>query len=220
MRTKILLFFGILFCIGPALNAQVSKDRLLIGGSFSIYSEKNDQPLPVFKNEYFNTNIQFGKVVKDNTVVGVTMSYNHSTNNYATNSQVNKSNQYSAGVFYRKYKKLVKEFYFFAEVDAIYSHSNTQEYSQNPGDISKTTMNGGSVSFIPGISYALCKRMQVELLMPNIISLSYSHTKIDYTNSTPPSPPTEKGNVFDFNTNLNSNLLSSLGIGFKLLLGK
>jgi hypothetical protein len=189
-----------------------------------MYSAKyTQQPYPNSKNKSLNANIQFGKVVKENTVVGVILSYG-CFNYYATNSRdsnFSKSNQYSAGVFYRKYKRLLKDFYFFGEVDAAYFHTeNTQGYFQNGNYGSRSISNGGSVSFIPGISYAVCKRMQLELLMPNIIGISYSHVKTDYTNAPPPSAPSQEGNVFSFNTNLNANFLSSFGIGFKFLLGK
>ena len=65
----------------------------------------------------------------------------------------------------------------------------------------------------------LCKRMQVELSMPNIVSLSYAHNRTTYTGDPEPRP-VQKGNSFAFSTNLNSNLLSSFGAGFKFLLGK
>lgn len=225
MRTKILLLLAIIFCGALTANAQINKGRFLLGGSFSLDNEKYNEPSLKSKIESLNTNIQFGKVVKENTVVGLILSYSYSNYYYNSmpDSDFNKSNQNSsgAGIFYRKYIKLAKDFYFFGEVDAEYFHSKkTQEYVfQNGNRGSKFTSDGGSVSFIPGISYTVCKRMQIELVMPNIISLSYSHLKTDYINTTPPFPRQE-GNVFSFNTNLNSNLLSSFGIGFKFLLGK
>lgn len=184
-----------------------------------MYSAKNTQPYPNSKNESLYTNFLFGKAVKENNVVGVILSYNYS-NNYYNNNQDTKNTQYSAGVFYRKYKRLIKDLYFFGEVDALYHHGeSTPGYTQNGNYFSRSISNGGSVSFIPGISYAVCKRMQLELLMPNIIGISYSHTKTDYIN-TPAPPSSGEGNSFSFNTNLNANLLNSFGIGFKFLLGK
>jgi uncharacterized membrane protein (Fun14 family) len=81
--------------------------------------------------------------------------------------------------------------------------------------------NGGVISFVPGLSYQLCKKMQVELIMLNVVSLSYVHIKTVYNaNNNNVAPGDYSGNSFGFNANLNSNLLSNFGIGFKFLLGK
>ena len=124
--------------------------------------------------------------------------------------------------FIENIKSWQRIFTFLAEVDAAYSHTdNTQENSfQTESNGSKAFSNGGSALFIPGISYAVCKRMQLELLMPNIIGLNYSHTKTDFHATTPPVSPSQENNSFSFNANLNANLLSNFGIGFRFLLGK
>jgi hypothetical protein len=224
MKSKILLTIVILFCIAFTSNAQINKGNILLGGSFNFGSTKNIQPY--YNNDYkyksIFANIQIGKVVKENTIAGLIFSYSYS-GQHPTNfpdSNFNKNNQYSAGVFYRRYKKLLNNFYFFGEVDGMYIYSqNSQGYLQDGSDKVKVISNGGSVSFVPGISYGICKSLQVELSMPNIISLSYLSSKINYT--TPPTVNVNtKGNNFSFNANLNSNFLSNFGIGFKFLLGK
>jgi hypothetical protein len=100
----------------------------------------------------------------------------------------------------------------------IYS-KNSQGYLQDGSDEIKVISNGGSVSFVPGISYGICKSLQVELSMPNILSLSYLSSKISYTTPAPINVNTT-GDDFSFNANLDSNFLSNFGIGFKFLLGK
>jgi hypothetical protein len=226
MKTKILLSFAVLFFIAIASNAQVDKGKVLLGGGAGYSSYKNPEPGSYNGSEYkaANFNIQFGKVVNTNSVVGIILSYGYSKFN-ATNfpdSNLNKNNQYGAGVFYRKYKKLLKDFYFFGEADGEYMHSvNTQHYFQNGDDGSKEISNGGVISFVPGLSYQLCKKMQIELTMVNIVSVSYSHTKTVYNaNNNNITPGSYNGNNFGFDANLNSNLLSNFGIGFKFLLGK
>ena len=225
MRTKILLLLVVSFCIVITTNAQINNGRYLLGGSFNYYEAKNVQPNNYYSNNYGSlyTNIQFGKVVKNNTVVGLILSSGNS-NTHITNfpdSNYNKITQYSAGVFYRKYKSLFKTLYLFGEVDAAYVHSdNSQGLLQDKSDRLKSISDGGSVSFVPGISYALCRRLQVELSMPNILSLSYSHFKTDNGNLTPTLNSDTKGNSFSFNASLNSILFSNFGIGFKFLLGK
>ena len=225
MRLKILLSFPVFFCMAITSHAQIDKGRYLLGGSLSYYGAKNVQPNNYYNYNYVSlyTNIQFGKVVKNNTVVGLIISYGNSDSHPANfpDSNYNKSTQYNAGVFYRKYKRLFNTFYIFGEVDAAYVHTdNTQGYFQNQSDRLKNISNGGSVSFVPGISYALFRRMQVELSMPNILSFSYSHFKTENGNTTLPSNASSQGNSFSLNASLNSSLLNNFGIGFKFLLGK
>ena len=78
MKTKILLLPAMCVCVVFTSTAQINTDRYLTGGSFSISNAKYSQPAPESKNESFNLNIQFGKVVKENTVVGVILSHNSS----------------------------------------------------------------------------------------------------------------------------------------------
>lgn len=223
MRTKILLLFAIFIWAVPESNAQINTGRYLTGGGFNMHNAKYSEPYPAPKVESLNTNIQFGKVIRENTIAGLILSYGYSNYYYSTDapdSNFSKSNQYNAGVFYRKYKSLLRGFYFFGEADAAYFHRKNKQYFQSVGQGSRSVTNGVLASFNPGISYAVWKRMQIELLIPDIIMLSYSHVKTDYNTTTPPSAPNKKGNIFSVNTNLNSNLLSSFAIGFKFLLGK
>ncbi|MGH2648792.1 MAG: hypothetical protein ACRDE8_14540 [Ginsengibacter sp.] len=215
MKIKFLLTIIILCFIAFTSKAQINKNEFLLGGSFGYSSIKNEQA-PDTKSEILNSNILFGKAINNNSVLGLTLSYG-----YTKGYLYNKNNQYSAGIFYRKYKPLFKNFYFLGEIDGTYSHSKViQGQFQSGSDGTRYISDGGSISFIPGISYSLCKRFQIELLMTNIFSVSYSGVKTDYTSSTSPVPTETKGNNFSFNANLNSNLLSNFGIGFKFLLGK
>ncbi len=226
MKTKILLSFVALFFITVTSNAQIDKGKVLLGGGAGYSSYKSPQPeyYNGYKYKTANFNIQFGKAVNTNTVVGIILSYGYSKSNNSNfpDSNLNKNNQYGAGIFYRRYKKLLKDFYFFGEVDGEYIHSdNTQQYLQNGEDGVKQISDGGVISFVPGLSYQLCKKMQIELTMVNIVSASYAHTKTIYNaNNNNITPGTYNGNSFVLNANLNSNLLSNFGIGFKFLLGK
>jgi hypothetical protein len=215
MKTKILLSFSIFFCAAITANAQITKGKYLLGGSASYTNSKNQQGSGS-KYESFNTNIQFGKVIKDNTAAGIILSYG-----YYNNGPENKTNVYSAGIFYRKYKPLAKGFYFFAELDGVYNYSkNTEGHFEIGNNAQRYTSNAGIISFTPGISYSVCKRMQMELLMPNLASISYGNTKTEYTSTSTTSVLTVKGNIFSANANFNTSFLNNFGIGFKFLLGK
>ena len=215
MKTKILLPIAILFFATTTVNAQINEGRYLLGGSVSYNNAKNQQSTGT-KAETFYSNIQFGKVIKDNTVAGILVSYGNSNNN-----SLFKSNQFSAGAFYRKYKPLAKNLYFFGEVDALYTYSKyTQGIFQPGSNGTKVTSDGGTISIIPGISYSVCKRMHIELSMPSLASISYASTKYESHDPSTNLISTAKGNNFSVNANLNSNLFYNFGIGFKFFLGK
>lgn len=212
MKTRIFTCIAVSLFLSSTTQAQINEGRYLLGGAFSLYSATNQKLSSV------NANLQFGKVIKDNTVVGIIGSIAASNN--ATASEKYEVSQYSAGIFYRKYKPLANNLYFFGELDAAYQYSkNTYTYFSAVDQNMKTTSNGVGISFIPGISYSLFKRMQMELTMPNIASISYASVKT-IAAYLPPSTPEQKANNFYANANLNSNLLSNFGIGFKFLLGK
>lgn len=73
---------------------------------------------------------------------------------------------------------------------------------------------------MPGLSYSLSNKVQIELLMPNLVGIGYSHDKIKNTLPGGTNPPEQSKNTFTFLTNLDSNLLSNFGVGFKFILGK
>ena len=215
MKIKFLKSLVIFFFLASAANAQINEGRYLLGGSISYSNIKNPQNNSS-KSEYLNSNIQLGKVITGNTVVGILASYGftHGEMNY-------KSDNMGAGIFYRKYRKLLNNFYFFGEADATYNYSKVIQGVFQPGsDGYKQISNGGSISFVPGISYSIFKRMQIELSMQNIFSIGYNSIKTETTNGYSGTVISTKGNGFGASANFDSNLLTNFGVGFKFFLGK
>ncbi len=224
MKTKILLTTVIYLFTLSVSHAQISHGKILLGGSLSYNNNNsNTQPANNYQNENFATSIQVGKAITDNRVVGIILSYSNQ-NNHITgfpDSNYYKINQINAGIFYRIYKKILKDFYLFGETDLLYSHiKDSQGYPQNGTNTSVTNSNGGILSIFPGVSYTLCKSMQIELLIPNLLSASYYRTSSVNSLGAPSTTSKEKGNIFSIGANLNSNLLYSFGIGFKFILGR
>lgn len=201
-------------------HAQIKKDAVLLGGQVSFYSSKtsdNSTPPNTTNNNAF-VNISAGKAIKENTVVGLYGGYGQgkSENIYSNNSS-NKSTgtNTSAGVFYRKYKGLGKNFYFFGEVNAGY-RGYKQDYENKAFGTTTTTTStetGAELGLTPGLSYQLFKKMQLEVVMPSFAGLRYATTKNSGSNIT-----TTKGNSFQFSTSLNNSVLNSLAVGFKFVL--
>lgn len=215
MKTKILLSFAILVCAAITSHAQINEGRYLLGGSIGFSSSKSQQS-PEDKNESFNTIIQFGKVIKDNNVAGIILSYG-----YSHNVSVYKTNQYGAGVFYRKYKSIAKNFYLFGEADAVYNYlKSTSGDFQVGNDATGFTSNSGILSLTPGISYSICKRMQMALVMQNLVSLSYGVSKNEATSTGTSTITSVKSHNFSANINVDSGVLNNWVIGFKFFLGK
>lgn len=211
MKTKILLPFAIFLFISVAANAQISEGRYLLGGSFSYINSE------LSNSNSITSNIQFGKVIKENTVAGVIGSV-YATKAHNGNSDLTVYN-YSAGIFYRKYKPLGKRFYFFDEIDAVYQHSRGYNYFNSGSQTLLAKSNGVMLSYTPGISYSVKKRMQIELTMPNLASVSFTKYKT-VDSQLPQGVSPQKADVFSANINLNSNFLNNFGIGFKFFLGK
>lgn len=142
MKTKILLPLTIFFFAPIAANAQINEGRYLLGGSFSFSNSQNPQ-ITGAQSQSLYTNIQLGKVIKDNTVAGIMLSYG-----YSNNGTSSKSDRYGADVFYRKYKSIAKDFYLFGETDALYNYSkSTQGNFEVGNNATRSISNGGYLSF-------------------------------------------------------------------------
>ncbi len=218
---KILCTIIISLFILATANAQINQGSVFLGGSgyYNSNTVKEGSRLGNnIKDEGTGINIQVGKIVKNNSVAGIIVSYYYFNDHYPIpDSNFNKSNQYSAGIFYRKYKKLFRNFYFFGEADAVYMHSTTHNTVESYYDDTRTTSDGGTVSFVPGLSYAISKRFYIDLTMQNLVSLSYTHSTEKNMLGTPPATDNEETNSFSANINLNSNFLNNFGLGFKFI---
>ncbi len=219
MNIKILLSLFTFLSFSIISKAQIEKGKYLLGGSISFYNEKSSQPYSDRKVSLLNSSLQFGKVIKNNTVAGLIGSYSHNTYYNSSNYiDTTKMTQVGAGVFYRKYKKIGDLFYFFWEGDALYAYSkDRRNYSQSK---SERILNSAVIRLIPGLSYAVKKKLQIELVIPDIFSVSYSAVKSAIQNDLSMPAINQKGHLISVSSNLNANLLANFGIGFKFLLGK
>lgn len=210
---KIIYSFIIFIFIGINADAQIAKGSILLGGQISYYNSNYSSVQQTQKTTGASFIISVGKTFKENSVYGVNLGYSPNSNK-TDNVNIDKTetNSYNIGVFYRKYKHLDKDFYFFAEFGAAYNYSKSTD-SDSSGIKSTTgTQLGGQLYVTPGISYKLLKNFQLEILIPNIISINYTESKT----SSP--TQTNKQNYFSFNTSLNSSPFNSLAVGFRFIL--
>jgi hypothetical protein len=215
MKKILALFPVLLLCLFA--HSQVLKNSVLLGGQLSYNSGtttfSNNQP--DFKNKGATFQVSAGKAFKDNQVLGINLSFNPSTTNGLYNGSEYykvKMNYYSGGVYYRNYRQLAKDFYFFAEMSASYFGSSQNNTDASGKQILKSNQSGGMVALAPGISYRLFKKMFLEISIPNIVSAQYSTTKTTNENVE------SKQNQFSVYSSLNTGNLGYLGVGFRFIL--
>ncbi len=209
----------LLLSISNLSNAQIKRNSILLGGQLSYFNDRNQSENSTQNYESGRIGISIGKAIKENSVVGINFTYtpNKQENMHSgLDSFTTKSNRYEIGGFYREYKNIGKEFYFFGQVDGAYITGNQKEdYTGNSKDVT-ITQNGGFASLTIGLSYNIFKKMQVELSIPNLISMQYLVSNSDSEN---PQVPDADRKQFSFSSNLtNSSILGYLGVGFRFIL--
>ncbi|MEO6253401.1 MAG: hypothetical protein ABIO79_08860 [Ferruginibacter sp.] len=214
---KIFFFSTIILLLSFTASAQIKKGAIFLGGLVSVYHSNidYDSPQPDQKLSSASFNISAGVALKENAVAGLYVTYGHGKfdNNYNGGGYSNtKLNRYNAGAFFRRYKKLVKDFYFFGELGAGYFGSNQTDVNFPGNNEINYTESGAELYLSPGISYRVFKKLHVELAIPQIAGLQYGVTKMtsQVRNS--------KQDQFQFNTNLNSSFLNNLALGFRFIL--
>ena len=119
-------------------------------------------------------------------------------------------------MFYREYKKLAKDFYFFSQVDGAFITANQKEhYKIASGDV-KASQRGGFISLTPGISYQVFKKIHLELSIPNILGMQYLVTKFD--SNVPQVKNSKQVQTIIYSNLTNNTSLSWLGVGFRFIL--
>jgi hypothetical protein len=216
---KILLTGLIFLSFSFLANAQFSKGSILLGGSINYSDSKYTSNVPSSPEQKYNQanfSVSAGKAISENAVVGLILGYaTSSTTNYSEfpyGPQPFRTNEYSIGVFYRKYKGLGKDFYLFGEADAFYSGGNQSTKDSTGSKISSVNSNGGSAAFQLGISYKISKKFMLDLSLPSLFSVSYS------SNKSSSQGVTTSNDQFAISTSLTSSPLSNLAIGFRLIL--
>jgi hypothetical protein len=229
---KLTLVFAIgLFTINA--NAQIKKGAVLLGGQIAGLSSKSEiinqpfpspGPIPAPSTQNITQKItviglNVGAAIAQNKILGInfsTASSNQSYLNTGYDTASSKRNQYTVGAFYRQYKKIANNFYFFAQGDAAAVFGNgTTTYSFNPSEYTSKE-SGGALSFTPGISYEIVKHVQIELTLPSVFGFQFSSSTQSSTN---PNIRTATNSTTAFYSSLSNNSgLGALGIGFKLIL--
>jgi hypothetical protein len=201
--------------------AQIKKGAILLGGQLGVYNSSIDYTSSTppntpqnQKNKGANFGIVIGTAIKDNVVVGINTGYGYykNENTVGITSFTSNTDQYNFGVFYRQYKSLGRNFYFLGEAGVGYIGS--KQTDKNTPVVNDVTRKSSGVQLYvnPGVAYQVSKKLQLEILVPNIVSAGYSKNKTtsQVNNSTQDN--------FYINTNLNGPPLNNLAVGFRFIL--
>ncbi|MFC0774636.1 outer membrane beta-barrel protein [Terrimonas alba] len=213
-KTLLSLIVASLFVL--TAQAQIKRGSIFLGGDVSGYTYKTEWENAIDqKSKGLNISPVFGKFIKDNLVVGGSLSYSVSNTENDPGTE-NKAHGYGAGVFIRKYKNIGSSgFYLFIQggLNGGYSKQKTDD-PFTTSEIKRTTIG---INANPGISYAVGKKFHLETGFNNLIAASYSHEKGESNSNS--NNVDYKSNGFSVYSSL-SNATSSLYLGFRLLIGK
>jgi hypothetical protein len=211
-------FLAALVIISVSGSAQIKKGSILLGGQLSYYTDKIEIGNDEQQYSAGTFGISLGKAIKENRVLGFNFGFSpgKQENIRRGSDTFNLSiNRFDVGVFYREYKRLAKDFYFFGQVDGAFITSNQKEKYRRSSDI-KVTQRGAFLTLTPGFSYQLFKKMQLEVTIPGIVGIQYSVNKVDSQNPLTQSSKRKQLSVY---SNLNNGTnLSWLGVGFRFVL--
>jgi hypothetical protein len=191
-----------------SVDAQIKRGDIILGGNLNYSNQSTSSPQitgaaspsSLLKQNDLAINPSIGKAIRDNLVLGLDLSYGHSGLSYTpagSPAQTSSADNFSAGVFIRRYKPLGNGFYLFGQAEVTGGYSHSTGYNPPPNS-SSSTVNGYGVTFqlYPGIAYALNRRWQIETGLPNFLSIDYTHTKT--TNSYNNGIPDETSTYHDF----------------------
>jgi len=221
MKQKFLLASVVVLLISLTTKAQIGKGSVWLGGNIGYGSSRStgvspiNNPSSYAKSNSFWIAPAIGKAVKDNLILGISLTYqNVHYSNYAQYEKDNE-NYYGAGFFVRQYVPVLNRLYLFGQgnINFRYSKSEADLNSNYPSNTHNETKGwSAGLGFQPGVSFALNKKWQLETGFNNLLSVQYQSTKetsnyVQYN-----------GKNQQFSAGLNLDNASSFYVGFRILL--
>ena len=211
MKRKTLLFLFIVISSSQITNAQITKGSFFLGGSVGFSTYKGDADLVDMdqKRTTYDFSPAFGKVVKDNLVVGGEMilgGYKVENNISTWDDRI----QAGAGVFVRKYFPVINKLYLFAH--GRFGVAYVREEYKQPSTYTYSRGYTIGVGVNPGISYAITPKFHIETSLSSLVSLSLAHRNTEYSNDQ--YVVNTKSNEFSMSSNAFSQTGLYIGIRF------
>ena len=220
MKKLYALAFTVFVC--SMAHAQVKKGDIVLGGNLGYNNQSqsiDNNGSGLYSNKSDNLTIapSFGRVVKDNLVLGFDIAYNYTKSTYSS-QQGSTGNGFAAGVFLRKYRPLGNNFYLFGQSRLSGSYMHTT-LDQQPGSQPVSDVNniyGFTLQFFPGIAYALNAKWQLEAGLPNFFAISYSNSKDTQTFT---AQPDSHNNLRTFSVQSSLTGSTALSVGLRYFIG-
>lgn len=170
------------FCFSILVSFSV-KAQTVVGGSFRVAHDVD------YDYTTFTISPEIGKFIKENVLIGSSISYSHSKGENSVvhesefSSSKTKSNAISFAPYIRRYFSDLGRVKFFAEGSAGISFSKTKTESYHSVSnyapynyVGESKTLGFNVGFRPGITFAVCDRLD---LLAKIGNIGYSYTKVN-----------------------------------------
>lgn len=173
---KSLLLFAAFLLITVTANAQIKKSAVLLGGEFQYLRTSADNVGMHEFSESGRIKLSAGRAFTENTVIGLSLGYiplKHKGYFAGGDSSERTDDRISIGAFYREYRPLVKNLYFFGQVDAEGFFGTYKMAFPDADRNLESRQKGGSLSLSAGISYQLFKKVQLEVSVPNLLNVQY-----------------------------------------------
>lgn len=196
-------------------NAQINKGTILLGGNIGFSTNKAKDT--TLENNSVSIFPAIGVAIKQNLIAGISLGYGHYKNDLTAGSYSQSENKsYGATIFLRKYVPLGKGFYLFGETGLNYqssSYTYTYKDPSSPPQESRSKNQNININLYPGLSYAVSKRFQLEIGLPQLANLGYSKS----TNITNDVIDTEASGI---NFNASASSFSNISLGFRFFFSK
>jgi len=200
MKKGLFITVIFIFCCLIRINAQTDKGATLIGGSFHF---SNNQVNTTDHIKSGNAQLKIGHAFAPNIMWGVQGGYLFGDKTYISSSG---NSGFSAGIFNRLYRPLSNAFQLFGESELGYVRSSNRITQDNNIQYSQDAVGLG---FTPGLSYSVLDWARIELMLPNIFSVTYTQNRT--TDNT-------RERIFAATTSLSSSsALNTLGLGFSVV---
>lgn len=211
MKKNLLLLASVFFFLFSA-KAQIKKGAHFLGGTVNFSTSKTTSPGGVeLKSNSVFLSPAYGQAVKDNLIVGADLTLEVGSGEDVSVKQ--ETNGYGAGVFIRKYLTLGKGFYLFGQGRLGVNARKVENTQRFPPYVNVENRElSATLSFYPGVSYAINKKIHLEMGFNNLGYLQYAHTSSEASNVSGKS----KGNSFSIGSNLTN--FSNILIGMRFIL--
>jgi hypothetical protein len=220
MKQKFLLSLLFVCTFIASSQAQIKTGGIWLGGSIGYNQQKTDYSgsSSDSKNRSVSISPAIGKVIKDNLVVGVSLSYynNKIENNNSSSTIQQKGNTYGGGVFIRQYVPIINRLYIFGQGNVYYSLTRSKETLRDYNGYAtryNTKGWGSALTITPGIAVSITKNLQLETGFNNLLSVSYTKNKRALDQS---SGNTTKESNFTAGVSLENE--SAFFLGFRFLI--